>query len=323
MEEKIKLTETDLKLLSYLYHHNREPLTKIAKATKLTRQQVEYRINNYVKSGLIRQFATMINYSALGLNKFAVLFIKAEKYEFVENIKEKLRNNKNCIAFGELQGEYDLYVDLICKDEADLTRCVRNITESSKTISDYFLINPYFAEMYPIKFADKKHDKPFVLVNEEVKNIILNYKEKQILKILATDSRISLVNLYKKSGVSPEMAFHIIKKLQKLGVIQGTKLMFNMALLGYSYTAILFNVTGHSDQLQREIKDFCNKHPLVNSLGLSVNKPNCFIQVFHKTNEELRTTIQDLKKLLSKNYVEYKILNVLEEERVNTLPLLD
>jgi DNA-binding Lrp family transcriptional regulator len=117
------------------------------------------------------------------------------------------------------------------------------------------------------------------------------------------------------------MAFHIIRKLQKLGVIQGTKLVFNMALLGYSYSVILFNVTGHSDSLQKEIKEFCNKHPFVNSLGLSINKPNGFIQIFHKTNEELRDTIQDLKNLLSKNYVEYKILNVLEEEQINTFPL--
>ena len=304
-----------------MYHHNREPLTKIAKATKLTRQQVEYRIGNYVSSGLIKQFATIINYSLIGLKKFAILLLKTEKYESLESVKIKLRNNKNCISFGELQGEFDLYADIICEDEKKLIEVVKEITEKSKSISNYLLITPYFSEIYPVKFTNKKADLPFVLVQDEKEIISLTSKEKEILKVLASDSRISLADLSKKCDISIERAFHIVKRLKKSGVIQGTKIVFNMALLGYSYSLILFNVTSYSSSLQKDLKEFCNKHPFVNSLGLSINNPNCFIQVFYKTNEEFRETIKDLKNFLDKHYVEYKILNVLEEEQVNTFPL--
>jgi Lrp/AsnC family transcriptional regulator for asnA, asnC and gidA len=297
MQEKIKLNEIDLKLLAYLYHHNREPLTKIARATKLTRQQVEYRLENYIKSGLIRQFFTIINYSAIGLSKFAILFLKVNKYSNLSKVKKSLKNNKNCISFGELQGEYDLYVDLICKDEKGLNLCVNKII-SSEFVSDYFLMNPYFTEIYPIKFADKKHDKPFSLIDNSSKSIDLTRGEREVLKVLAEDSRISLVNLADKCKISSELAFYTIKRLEKQGVIQGTKIFFDLSLIGYNYMAILFNVSGDSNKIQEKLKYFARNNPYVNSLGLSINKPNGFMQIFYKNPDELKKVILELRKFL-------------------------
>ena len=319
MEQKIKLNEIDFKLLAYLYHHNREPLTKIAKATKLTRQQVEYRLENYINSGLIKQFVTIINYSAIGLSKFAVLFLKADKYCNLNKIKQNLKSNKNCISFGELQGEYDLYIDLICKDEEELNTCVNKII-SSEFVSDYSLMNPYFTEIYPVKFADKKYDKPFSLIDSNSKSINLTKIEKEVLKIIAGDSRVSLVDIADRCKISPEVAFHTLKRLEKQGVIQGTKILFDLSLIGYNYAAILFNISGESNKILDKLKYFARNNPYVNSLGLSINKPNCFIQVFYKTTEDLKKTIFELKEVLKDSYVSYNILNVLEEEQLSLLP---
>ena len=45
----MKLTEKDLKLRTYIYHSKREPITKIAKETGLTRIQVEYTLKKFQK----------------------------------------------------------------------------------------------------------------------------------------------------------------------------------------------------------------------------------------------------------------------------------
>ncbi|MDA3836485.1 MAG: Lrp/AsnC family transcriptional regulator [Nanoarchaeota archaeon] len=52
----MNLDTVDKKLITYLYHNFREPLSKIAKATNLSRDQVEYRIKKYEKEGLIIKF---------------------------------------------------------------------------------------------------------------------------------------------------------------------------------------------------------------------------------------------------------------------------
>src|SRR3989338_6357134 len=254
MKEKLKLQSHDFKLLAYLYHHNREPLTKIAKAIGLTRQQVEYRLEKYLKYKLIKQFATIINYPALGLT--------------------------------------------------------------------YFVIKPTLAETYPIKFLDKKEDKPFIIFTENVQQVSLDKKEKEILKLLATNARTPLIEVAGKCAISAERALYTIKKLQREGVIQGTKIVFDMQAFGYFYTVVLFHITEYSETLEIKLKNFARHHPHINSLGLTLTKPNCFLQIFHKTDEEVRTTLHDLKRFLQAYRVDYTLLNILEEEQANTLPSL-
>ena len=324
MKEKLKLQAQDFKLLAYLYHHNREPLTKIAKATGLTRQQVEYRLEKYLKHDLIKQFATIINYRALGLTQFAIILIKASTYTHLPALKERLKLNTQCIAFGEIQGAYDLYINLICKDELSLKKTITHITEKGSTdIADYLVIKLIFAETYPIKFLDKKKDKPFIIFDENIQQVSLDKKEKEILKLLATNARMPLIEVAGKCAISAERAFYTIKKLQREGVIQGTKIVFDMYAFGYYYTVVLFHITEYSEILETKLKNFARHHPHINSLGLTFSKPNCFVQIFHKTDEELRTTLQELKRFLQAYRVDYTLLNILEEEQSNTLPLSD
>ena len=82
-----------MKLLSYLYHNNREPITKIAKSTQLTRQQVDYKINNYISSGFIDKFATVFNYSKLGFGSYCLILIKLEQLKFKDNFLKKFDRN--------------------------------------------------------------------------------------------------------------------------------------------------------------------------------------------------------------------------------------
>ena len=323
MKEKLKLQSHDFKLLAYLYHHNREPLTKIAKAIGLTRQQVEYRLEKYLKYKLIKQFATIINYPALGLTQFVIILIKASTYTCLPALKQRLQQNEHCIAFGEIQGAYDLYINLICKDETSLKKTITFITEKGSTdIADYLVIKPTLAETYPIKFLDKKEDKPFIIFTENVQQVSLDKKEKEILKLLATNARIPLIEVAGKCAISAERALYTIKKLQRGGVIQGTKIVFNMQAFGYFYTVVLFHITEYSETLEIKLKNFARHHPHINSLGLTLTKPNCFLQIFHKTDEEVRTTLHDLKRFLQAYRVDYTLLNILEEEQANTLPSL-
>ena len=50
----MKLKPIDFKLLNYLYHNHNESISKIAKATKISRDKIEYRLNKYQKEGLIK-----------------------------------------------------------------------------------------------------------------------------------------------------------------------------------------------------------------------------------------------------------------------------
>ena len=120
----MNLKEIDYRLLSYLYHSYNEPLSKIAKATKLSRDQVEYRINKYIKEGLIRYFIPLFDWSKLGYDTLAILLLKFEKSKMAEEFSKVLKENKNCMSYGKVYGEYDLFLNCIFKDEKELNEFI-------------------------------------------------------------------------------------------------------------------------------------------------------------------------------------------------------
>ena len=65
---------------------------------------------------------------------------------------------------------------------------------------------------------------------------------------------------------------------------------------------------------------FSREHPLVNALVLSLEKPNCFIQIFHKSEDELKKTIKEVKQLFCEDDLHFDILLLSEEDKFNTLP---
>ena len=102
----MELKNKDISLLSYLYHSERESINKIAKACKLSREQVNYKLKKFRESGLIEGFVTLFNYPSLGYNLWATLLIKSKE-------KLNLSNIKNIINTSEIIGYYDYYISFV------------------------------------------------------------------------------------------------------------------------------------------------------------------------------------------------------------------
>ena len=61
----------------------------------------------------------------------------------------------------------------------------------------------------------------------------------------------------------------------------------------------------------------------VNSIILSLTKPNCIIQLFHKNNQEIKDTISNLRDVLKNSEIEINLLLINQEEgEINTFPFL-
>ncbi len=64
--EPAKLDMKDRKLLYELDFHARDPYSRLAKKVGLSKQGVEYKINNMIKKGIIRGFYPVIDAPKLG-----------------------------------------------------------------------------------------------------------------------------------------------------------------------------------------------------------------------------------------------------------------
>ncbi len=320
----MELKESDYNLLSYLYHNNRESITKIAKATKLTREQVDYKIKKYIDTGLIKGFHTLFDYGKFGYNHFVILLLKFEKTSSINIFSQKLNKNKNCISYGHVYGKYDLFLNCIFKNEEELSNFISDlISDKTNRVSDYFIIKPFFAELYPLKFFNHKNRENFTVVGTVSEERKFDKKDIGILKIIAKNGRIKLIDIAKKLNTSSELALYKLRKLYKDKVILGSRIQFNMAELGYHFSLVLLNIRNFSDENKEKMKRFSRNSKHVNSLIFSLTRPNCIVQLFHKDQVELKHTINEIKELFKDEYIDIDIMHLSEDEgEINTLPFL-
>ena len=199
----MELKEKDLKLLGYIYHSKREPLTKIAKEIGMTRIQVEHSLNKFIRNKIIEKFFTMFNYSSFGYHVYVLMFFKLEKYSSFQKFTEKLGTSKNCISWGECFGRYDIFTNLIFKDEEEMSNFLAGlIGERDNSVLDYLIIKPYLAEFHPLKmFYDKKR-LILPIVAEKTKEQKFSDEDLRLLKELEKDGRIKIIDIAKRTGIS-------------------------------------------------------------------------------------------------------------------------
>lgn len=321
----MNLKGIDYKLLSYLYHNYNEPLSKVAKAINLSRDQVEYRINKYLKEGLIKKFCPIFNWSKLGYNLLVILLLKFEKPKMAEDFSKNINKSKNCMSYGKVYGKYDLDLNCIFKDEKELNEFISKLFENeSYFITDYVLIKPQFVELYPLKFFNHPNKEDYLISSEPQKEIKLDETDLKILKILADNGRARLIDIAIKSNISSELALYRLKRLKKERIILGNRIQFDMSLLGYFFTIILINFRNFSENNKNKIKSFVKNSKNTNSLIFNLQKPNCIIQLFHKGEAEIRESIEKIKDLFEEDSIEIDVLEIGDDEqKVRPLPFLD
>ena len=318
----MELKPIDYKLLAYLYHNNREPITRIAKATGLSRDQVEYKINKWIKEGFIKKFVTIFNYPKLGYNKFVVILFNVRD-ENLPNFLKSLEIDKNCVSIGENIGNYNVYGNFIFKDGDDMVEYYTKFFEDNKDIIlNYNIFEPFFSEIYPMKPIENKDKKSYRLDEKSDSIEKIGKRDEKILSLLEKDGRMKLVDIAHEVGISAELAFHKIRKFLKKGIVLGNRLDFDFEKLGYSYSVILINVNNLSLKNQNKIKKFAKENDHINSIILTFGKPGCILQVFHKEQEILLQVIKDIKRLLGLDFHSYDLMFPQREHKLNTLPFM-
>jgi len=174
-----------------------------------------------------------------------------------------------------------------------------------------------------LKFLGENKSNIYDLKKENKKeNISFDKTDIEILKALNEDGRVKIIDIANNLKANPETVLYKLKRLQKEDVIIGNRIQFNMSKFGFHYSLILLNIKNMNKEKEKNLIQFFRKHLFINSYGLFLNNPNCFFQVFHKTEEELRNTLIDFEKLMDNTSYEIDIIPLMEREteEINTLP---
>ncbi len=315
----MEFDKKDKRLISYLYHNYREPLTKIGKACQMSRDQVEYRIKKYEGQGLIKKYLTIFNYDLLGYHEVIIVWIKLKSGK--EQIRKELEKMDSVLSVGDILSKYDIFVNFIFKNKKDFEeKFYQFIKKHESKIADYSLSIATDIQFYPLKFfGELNAEQSYRVVSSENK-IKLTKKDLKLLKAIEKNGREKIINLSAEIGLSSELIIYKLKQFYKNKVILGIRLFLGMENFGFYFGLSRLKLKNLDEELKDKIKGFCKNHKNINALFFGISDYNCQIQSFYQKEAELRQTLRDINNKFSKEIMDSELLLIENEGRVKTLP---
>ena len=146
--EKIKLDLKDKKIIGQLQKNCRQTIAEIAKATKLPRDVVVYRIKKLEQTKVIRAHHTMLNPTKLGYPLYSYVFFSSYNLKPEEETKfiNYLKYQKQIIYVAKNSGEFDFTIGICAKDYMDFDNIIRNIRQKFIDVIKEIKITPVIQE---------------------------------------------------------------------------------------------------------------------------------------------------------------------------------
>jgi len=228
----------DRKILQELNHNSRQSYNTIAKNTKLSKNQVVYRINRMINDGIITKFCAVINHTILNYHYYRFFFkFKNTSKEILNEMIEFIKNMENIYFVAKGEGVYDLIIESI---HNRVSHAIENYLLFSKEFSQYIdekelnlvahgynLPNNYLYENFvtEVNLLRELHD------NEE--RIKLTGKEKQIINKIKDNSRINVIEIANDMKLSTKTVISKLRQFEKENVITKYRISINHNIFGF------------------------------------------------------------------------------------------
>lgn len=315
MEEKIRLSLADKKILSLMEYNPRISFRELASSCHLSKDTIKYRINRLEKEKIILRYTSFVDYKKLG-NQSYKLFLKlnASKKQ-KEEFKDFLRKQKNVFAIFELNGNWNFSIALFSKSHEDYSRIENSILEQfGDIISNRSFCSMVDAHMFKKNFFELKKSKSIDVYSlwGDVKDYQLDELNKKLIRFVHENARISIVDLSEKLGLSFDATKKRIAKLEENKIHACYKTIINYELLGFDNYKMLIFPKIYSDNSEQKIIDFLKQNPncinAIRTIGpwrieaeFLIDKTNKLDMIIDNLNEMFKENIMDLQIFLLRN----------------------
>lgn len=316
--ESIKLDKIDKKLLSYIFHRFREPITKIAKSCRISREQAEYRIKKYQKKGFVKGFFPLFNLYSLSYNKNYIikLRVKNPKHENLTNI-----SFGNVLIFTRLQcyGGWDYILTIFAKDKKDVINFISKLYDLwGNELLDYDIFEPLEIHFFPLKiFGSREDDKTLSFF--ETEKIKIDFLDEKIIKLISKNANIRIIELAEKLNEKVETINYRLKRLEKT-LILGYRLFLDLEKIDYNLASIFLKLNNLSSIEIKKILEYAKSREKIHACGIGIGKFNLIFQIVYQNQKELSEEINKIKELFSDKIVGYELINIEKELTPKTSP---
>lgn len=314
----IKLDLKDRKILYELDSNSRQPISRIAKAVRLNKGTVNYKIRQMEDAGIISGYYAMIDNTKLGYLMFRIYlkFINTTT-EKEEEIIRWAKNNKAIGVIGRIETVYDLMLMVWVRDAYEFDEFLHAF---KKRFREYFWQEKvhlytkvwHFRRKYLLEHS-KPQDFEFVGSNRPQKCDDLDL---EILGLLSQDARMPVVQMSAKLKAPERTVAFRIRQLEKNKVIQGYRTNINLEKIGYEYYKL--NICLQDYDKFDELFEFCRNHPNVIYIDRTASELDFEIDVEIESKRQLLKLVAEMKSRFHVRDVEF--LSYSEYYKIESLP---
>ena len=286
-----KLDLKDRKILYELDINSKQSFHEIAKKVGLSKDSIIYRIKKFQEEGVIKQFHTVIDVGKLGFISFR-LYLKLQNTtpEKEEEIIEFLKKQRIITWIGSIDGEYDLGMWILTYSIKEMNNLWKELLRKYREFIEKRWLNiftkvSYFPRTYILE--QKRNREEFIFITEPEK-IKIDEIDIQLIKFLAPNSRIPILELSKKLHITSKTVTSRIKQLEKKKVIIGYRTMFDLEKLGYQYFKIHFNLHNLTEEKEKQFKHHLKQNPNLIYDNELLGGDDIEIEIQVKTIQDLR-----------------------------------
>lgn len=329
MIQNIKLDKYNRAILWHLDVNSRQSYSNIAKAVRLSKQTVKYRIKKMEEAGLVRGYKTLVNLTSMGYI-YCRLHIK---FFNIDSDKEKkiidvIAKNEKTNWIVSTDGSYDLLVGLIGKNEMEIENTVNEIlAPHRKYISKFdFVIVTRLVLFNRGYWLNKKSEEMKYMVGNETpyvkqEPVVLDEKDKIILAKLADNARTPITNIAREAGLSPEVVSYKIKKFEKSGLIAKYFLLLDYKKGGTQLYKTLLYINPLEKEKEREFANFIAMNLYIIDYVKTLAPWQMELDLEARDNEHYHEIITEIIDRFKDLIKDYETLYVLKEHKFLYFPV--
>lgn len=292
----MKLDRKNRKLLHELDKNARLPISRLAKALKLGRDLVDYRVNRLVDTGVIRAFSVQIDPYRLGLTIYKV-------YLRVENLTTRkkalirhLEKHPNTYWISICDGRWDCIFSVVAESPQQFYKIYTEIlSEFHDIVSDSQVATVVDVSYWSKGYLSGTSKQTFSIGQESTKHK-LDTLDTKLLKLLIKEGDGSVAQLSRKLRTTPAKVQYRLERLEEWKVISGFRLRLNLNLLQRTAFKVQLSLRSYQEQDLKKLETYCFKQIDTVSFVQQIGVSQVEIEIHAESYYQFHDVIADLRK---------------------------
>ncbi|NDC37747.1 MAG: AsnC family transcriptional regulator [Proteobacteria bacterium] len=272
------LDALDSAILHELDLNSRQNISHLARTLRTTRDRVEYRMQRLESRGIIAGYQAVINPYKFGLTIFKTYLKLEHERSLYRDLKRALRTHPSVFWLAECSGRWDLIFTMLAPNPQSYfemqTQLLAPFTSGILESQLYTFVDVWVAMRSYFVRQPNEHSIFYGGAPEHHQIDALDLK---ILKLLARDARISVVELATKTKSTVTTISGRIERLEALQIIAGYQLRVNLDALGYLFFKAQIYFSRYSPESERSLRDYCLRHPNITFYARQLGQ--CYVEI--------------------------------------------